>query len=247
LIDDALSLGSRAAAVLGTGAPARPKSRTAAIKRFQGASEVASLRKKLDGVRATTREGTDSLAKGEAAAPDAARLAADVRTRQEANAAARGKVSRDDFAQLQEDKRDLFWLRQAARDLVADLNFMFKAPDVRDPGAVQLLGGLDDDKYGGGGFFGPNDRSAGTKKGDKYYAESGFNKRFFQTMASFGFEIAATWKTSDAMHFEVEGIVQDIVTPSAAEADPTGAETRGKAFVKQATAAREKYDTEHAK
>jgi hypothetical protein len=246
-IADALTLGARAAALLGTSAPGQPKSRRASVKRFKGTSDVADLRKKLGAARAAALQGTDSLAKGEAAAPDAARLAADVRTRKEANAAARGKVSKDDFAQLQDAKRDLFWLRQASKDLVSDLSFMFKGPDVRDPGAVQLLGGLGDDKYGGGGFFGPNDRSAGTKKDDKYYAESGFNKRFFQIMASYGFEIAATWKTSDAMHFEVEGIVQDIVTPSAAEANPTAAQASGKAFVDQATQAREKYDKEQAK
>jgi len=64
-------------------------------------------------------------------------------------------------------------------------------------------------------------------------------------MASFGFEIAATWKTSAAMHFGIEDIIQDVVPPSAAEGDPAAAEVRGKKVVEYATAARGRYDKEH--
>jgi hypothetical protein len=238
LLSQAMTVDRQASEVLGTRPLASPKPRELKVRRFKGPSDLTSLRKKLDGAQMSLTAAAESFAKGQSAAPEASGLAKELRERKARNAEIEAKVGKNAFQKLQTDKRDLFWLRQASQDLVTDLDFMFKDVSVKDPGAAQLLGGMDSE-YGGGGFFGPTERSFGLTKDDRHYHESGFNRQFFQTMASYGFEIAATWTTSDAMHFELESLVSQIVPPDSAEADPAGAEARGKAFADTAVAARE--------
>jgi predicted nucleic acid-binding Zn-ribbon protein len=102
------------------------------------------------------------------------------------------------------------WLRlkEAKNGLETDANnFVFKGPDVRDPGITQLLGMMTGTR--GGGFFTPDAESGGAadaKAGRWSYSE-GFNLAFAKAMLANGFEWGVAWAgQSDTMHFElVEG------------------------------------------
>lgn len=113
--------------------------------------------------------------------------------------------------------------------------FIFKDPSVKNPGVVQLLGHADE-RYGGGGFFGTTAVGRRNPRSD----EAGFGKLFFQTMAKYGFEPAASWHTADTMHFEVEALVHAIVPPDHCEEPPADAEDKAKADTKLTGAALEK-------
>jgi len=105
-------------------------------------------------------------------------------------------------------KVQLLSLREAKHGLETNANeFVFKGPDVRDPGITQLLGMMSGTR--GGGFFTPDAETGGADKAKagKWSDTEGFNLAFAKAMLSNGFEWGVAWQgESDTMHFElVEG------------------------------------------
>ncbi len=113
-----------------------------------------------------------------------------------------------EVAALLEQKVQWLRLREAKNGLETDANdFVFKGPDVRDPGITQLLGIMSGTR--GGGFFTPDADSGGAAdaKADRWSSSEGYNLAFAKSMLSNGFEWGVAWEgQSDTMHFElVEG------------------------------------------
>jgi peptidoglycan hydrolase CwlO-like protein len=105
-------------------------------------------------------------------------------------------------------KVELLSLKEAKNGLETNANdFVFKGPDVRDPGITQLLGMMAGTR--GGGFFTPDAETGGADKAKagKWSDTEGFNLAFAKAMLSNGFEWGVAWQgMSDTMHFElVEG------------------------------------------
>jgi hypothetical protein len=113
-----------------------------------------------------------------------------------------------EVAALLEQKVQWLRLREAKNGLETDANdFVFKGPDVRDPGITQLLGIMSGTR--GGGFFTPDAESGGAAdaKAGRWSGSEGYNLAFAKSMLSNGFEWGVAWEgQSDTMHFElVEG------------------------------------------
>ncbi len=209
---------------------------------FGGDGDLAAWTKGLGQQQARLAGARQLLAAARAKLPkDVAGQATDYADRVRRNEAVLATVKdRAVFERLQEQKKQWYFLDRAGQDLVNDLSFMFKAPDVRDPGVAQLLG-FADEKYGGGGFFGTTAKGKANPKSD----EAGFNRAFFQRMVTYGFEPAASWHHADTMHFELERLVRLIVPPAECEEPGEEAPLRAKAFVAEAVRSREAWDREH--
>ena len=113
-----------------------------------------------------------------------------------------------EVAALLAQKVQLLRLKEAKTGLETDAkDFVFKGPDVRDPGITQLLGMMSGTR--GGGFFTPDAETGGADKAKagKWSDTEGFNLAFAKAMLSNGFEWGVAWEgQSDTMHFElVEG------------------------------------------
>jgi hypothetical protein len=230
LKEEAELLSGAAPAPLGAGKDAKPA--------FRGERDLTSWVGTLDTAEEALRSTAKDLEAAAATLPPGQRDAAqDLAGLVASNAAvtAREGIGKAGLAQLQEQKKELYWVQQAAKDLLQDASFMFKDPSVKNPGVVQLLGQAGD-QYGGGGFFGTTAVGRRNPKSD----EAGFGKLFFQTMAKYGFEPAASWHTADTMHFEVEALVQTIVPPEHCEEPPADAEDKARADPKLTGAALEK-------
>jgi hypothetical protein len=205
---------------------------------FNGKGDVDRWAKALSGHETKVGALEKKLADTDAKIPEKAKeLAKERRGAYEENEAIRKKlvtkygdpkVADAKLAELQRLKTEWFPFKSAATSLVENVDFMFKPPDVRDPGAAQMLGllpeGLPDRKgdYGGGGFFGTTstgERAAapGIQRGED---ERGFGKLFFQTVAGYGFEIAAQWEEADIMHFEIDRLADMIVPSDACDPAP---------------------------
>ena len=176
-----------------------------------------------------------------------------MRDERAASEAIRAKVSKPQFAQLQALKVRLYNQKQASDRLFNDASFMFKGADVRNPGVAQLVGVLGQDPkrradLGGGGFFGTATAGVEALAKGKPTARSGFGKRFFQVMARYGFEPAATWHTADTMHFQVRGLVDQVMPADSCKEPPADAESKAKddKALAAIAAAREKAAAERA-
>lgn len=224
--------------VLRGGAPAAPPAAPAVPKgkprRPNLGRSVPAWEKDLAAREAEAGAAETALATATAKVPkEAVDAAHALRDERAVSEEIRSKVTRDQFQQLQDLKAKLFHLQQASSRLLTDASFMFKPRDVRDPGVAQLVGVLGEDPkdkrdLGGGGFFGtPTSGLEAAQKG-KPNAASGFAKRFFQVMVQHGFEPAASWHTSDSMHFQVRGLVDQIVPAEACTEPAPGAEASAK-------------------
>jgi hypothetical protein len=205
---------------------------------FRGERDLTAWSASLDKADASLQGAAEQLSTAAATLPPEQRDAAlDVARLVASNEAvkARAGIGKAGLVELQAQKKELYWVQQAAKDLLEDASFMFKDPSVKNPGVVQLLGHLGEG-YGGGGFFGTTTVGRRDPKSD----DAGFGKLFFQTMAKYGFEPAASWHTADTMHFEVEALVQSIVPPEHCEEPPADAEEKARSDPKLRGAALEK-------
>ena len=205
---------------------------------FNGKGDVDRWGKALSGHETKVGGLEKKLAETDAKIPEKTKeLAKERRTAYEESEAIRKKlvtkygdpkVADAKLAELQRLKTEWFPFKSAATSLVENVDFMFKPPDVRDPGAAQMLGllpeGLPGQKgdYGGGGFFGTTSAGECAAAPGKQRAEDerGFGKLFFQAVAGYGFEIAAQWEEADIMHFEIDRLADMIVPSDACDPAP---------------------------
>ncbi len=248
-------LDARAAAVLGRGTAVSTQARVlqGAAPTAPAASAPARARKPAWGREIpawdadiasresvmTTAEASLQTATGKLP-PETLTAAYTLRDERLANEAIRGQVTKQQFRQLQQLKAKLWHLERASYRLLNDASFMFPGASVRNPGVAQITGVLEENEagrradIGGGGFFGTATSAkeaaaaAAAKGKGTVPSNAGFGKRFFQVMVEFGFEPAATWRTADSMHFQVRGLVDQIVPAKACEEPPAGAEDTAK-------------------
>ncbi len=223
------------AQVLGGGAPgADAAAPTAKARKPNWTKEVAAWEADLAKQETAADTGEAALTTANAKlTPEAIQSAHTLRDERAASEKIRAKVTKPQFEQLQALKVKLFYLQQASDRLLNDASFMFKEKDARDPGVAQITGvlGLDPKAradLGGGGFFGTSTSGLDAIKKGKPTARSGFGKRFFQVMARYGFEPAATWHTADTMHFQVRGLVDQIMPADSCLEPPADAESKAK-------------------
>jgi len=213
-------------------APASARPRKPAWAREVAAwdADLASREAELSTAEASLQAATDKLP------PESVVAAHALRDERAASDAIRGQVTAPEFKRLQALKAKLWHLERASHRLLEDASFMFPKATVRDPGVAQITGVLEENAagtpadIGGGGFFGTATSAkeaaaavAATGKGT-VPARAGFGKRFFQTMVKYGFEPAAAWRTADSMHFQLRGLVDQIVPAKACEEPPDDAE-----------------------
>ncbi len=229
------------AQVLSGGAPAAASAApTAKAKAPSWAKSVGAWEADLVKQEAAADTGEAALTTANTKlTPEAIQSAHTLRDERAASEAIRAKVTKPQFEQLQALKVKLFYLQQASDRLLNDASFMFKEKDARDPGVAQITGvlGLDPKAradLGGGGFFGTSTAGLEATKKGKPTSRSGFGKQFFQVMARYGFEPAATWHTADTMHFQVQGLVDQIMPVDACLEPPADAESKAKNDKEQA-------------
>ena len=221
--------------VLGGSAPGSPPAPAAAKARKPAwDKEVAAWEADLVKQEASAGTGETGLTTANAKlTPDAIAAAHTLRDERAASEAIRAKVTKPQFAQLQALKIRLYNQKQASDRLFNDASFMFKGVDARNPGVAQLVGVLGQDPaakadLGGGGFFGTATAGLDAIAKGKPTPRSGFGKRFFQVMARYGFEPAATWHTADTMHFQVRGLVAQVMPADSCKEPPADAESKAK-------------------
>jgi hypothetical protein len=244
------------AQVLGGNAPVAAGALAAAKAKKPGNWDKDVAGWEADLVKLETAVGTGETALASASAkltPEAIQQAHTFRDERAASEAIRSKVTKPQFAQLQALKVRLFNQKQASERLLNDASFMFKPQDVRNPGVAQLVGVLGQDPkkkvdLGGGGFFGTSTAGLEAIQKGKPTSRSGFGKRFFQVMAQYGFEPAATWHTADTMHFQVRGLVDQVMPADSCKEPPADAESKAKdqAALDAIAAARAKAARERA-
>lgn len=213
-------------------------------------ADIAKHEAAMDTAEATLKTTTGTVP------ADAVKDAYKLRDDRAASEEIRKQVGKADFEKLQAFKVKAFHLDRAAYRLLNDASFMFQPADVRNPGVAQLTGTLDVNAegkkayLGGGGFFGTPTRekeaAAKVAKEGKGTAptQSGFAKRFFQTMVKYGFEPAAQWRTADSMHFQVRGLVDAIVPADACVEPPKDAEEKTRSAIEKAKTDKEKAKLE---
>lgn len=214
--------------------PPRPRKPAWAREVVAWDADIAAREAEMTTAEASLQATTGKLS------PDALTAAYALRDERAASDAIRDQVSKQEFGRLQDMKAKLWHLERASHRLLEDASFMFPRARAFNPGVAQLTGVLGENEsgktsdIGGGGFFGTATSAkaaaaavAATGKGT-VPARAGFGKRFFQAMVRFGFEPAASWRTADSMHFQLRGLVDQIVPAKACEEPPADAEDTAK-------------------